>query len=147
MATFKGDRLIGKTNYIEWVKNASLYLEINGYMPYIDGSELSPNKALYYKANTDNTISDIPYSPELGIKYLEKELEFQRNSKKALGAIKSIISTDNIDRFKDKTSAKALWDTIISTYSESSLELISRYLNKIIDSNYSSFTSINEYTS
>jgi len=116
-------------------------------MPYIDGSETSPNKALYYKANTDNTISDIPYSPELGVKYMEKELEFQRNSKKALGAIKSIISTENIDCFKDKTSAKVLWDTIISTYGESSLELISRYLNKIIDSNYSSFTSIDEYTS
>jgi hypothetical protein len=27
---------------------------------------------------------------------MEKELEFQRNSKKALGAIKSIISTENI---------------------------------------------------
>ena len=147
MATFKGDKLIGKTNYIEWHKNASLYLEINGYMPYINSSELSPNKALYYKANTDKTISEEPFSPELGIKYLEKEQEFQRNSKKALGAIKSIISTDNIDRFKDKTSAKALWDTIISTYGESSLELISRYLNKIIDSNYSSFTSIDEYTS
>ena len=133
MATFKGDKLIGKTNYIEWHKNASLYLEINGYMPYIDGTETSPNKALYYKSNTDNTISDIPYSPELGIKYLEKELEYIRNSKKALGAIKSIISTDNIDRFKDKTSAKTLWDTIISTYGESSLELISRYLNKTKD--------------
>ena len=147
MATFKGDKLIGKTNYIEWLKEASLFLEINGYMPYIDGSELSPNKALYYKANTDNSISEKPYSPELGVKYMEKELEFQRNSKRALGAIKSIISTENIDRFKDKTSAKALWDTIISTYGESSLELISRYLNKIIDSNYSSFSSIDEYTS
>src|ERR1700730_19412527 len=126
--TFKGDKLIGKTNYIEWAKNASLYLEINSYMPYIDGTETPPNKALYYKANTDNTISDIPYSPELGIRYIERELEFKRNSKKVLGAIKSIISTDNIDRFKDKTSAKALWDTIIRTYGESSLELISRYL-------------------
>ena len=116
-------------------------------MPYIDGSETTPNKALYYKGNTDNTISDIPYSPELGVKYIEKELEFQRNTKKALGAIKSTISTDNIDRFKDKTSARDLWNAIISIYSESSLELISRYLNKIIDANYSSFTSINKYTS
>ena len=148
MATsFKGDKLVGKTNYIKQVKNTSLFLEINGYMPYINGSETSPNKALYYKASIDNTISDIPYSPELGVKYMEKELEFQRNSKKVLGAIKSIISTENIDRFKDKTSAKVLWDTIISTYGESSLELISYYLNKIIDSNYSSFTSIDEYTS
>ena len=77
-------------------------------MPYIDGTETPPNKALYYKSNTDNTISDTPYSPELGIKYLDKEQEFRRNSNKALGAIKSIISIDNIDRFKDKTTAKAL---------------------------------------
>ena len=116
-------------------------------MPYINGSETTPNKALYYKGNIDNTISDIPYSPELGVKYIEKELEFQRNAKKALGAIKSTISIDNIDWFKDKTSARDLWNAIISTYSESSLELISRYLNKIIDANYSSFTSIDEYTS
>jgi hypothetical protein len=45
-------------------------------MPYIDGSESSSNKALYYKANSDKTISDEPYSPELGIKYLDKELEY-----------------------------------------------------------------------
>jgi hypothetical protein len=76
MATFKGDKLISKTNYIKWHKNASLYLKINGYMPYINGTEASPNKALYYKTSTDNTISDKPYSPELGIKYLDKELEF-----------------------------------------------------------------------
>jgi hypothetical protein len=147
MTTFKGDKLIGKTNYIEWYNNASLFLEINGYMPYIDGTEASPNKALYYKTSTDNIISDKPYSPELGVKYIEKEQEYQRNTKKALGAIKSIISIDNIDRFKDKTNAKDLWDAIKSTYGESSLELISRYLNKIIDSNYSSFNSIDEYTS
>ena len=74
--TFKGNKLISKTNYIEQVKNTSLYLEINSYMPYIDSSESSPNKALYYKANSDKTISDEPYSPELGIKYLDKELEY-----------------------------------------------------------------------
>ena len=116
-------------------------------MPYIDSTETSPDKSLYYKTSTDGTISDKPYSPELGVKYMEKELEYQRNAKKALGAIKSIISIDNIDRFKDKTSAIGLWNAIITTYGESSLELISRYLNKIIDSNYSSFTSIDEYTS
>ena len=76
MATFKGDKLIGRTNYIEWYNNASLYLEINGYMPYIDNSETSPNKSLYYKTNTDGTISNKPYSPELGVKYIEKELEY-----------------------------------------------------------------------
>jgi hypothetical protein len=76
MATFKGDKLINKTNYIKWHKNASLYLKINGYIPYINSIKASPNKALYYKTSTDNTISDKPYSPELGIKYLNKELEF-----------------------------------------------------------------------
>ena len=76
MATFKGDKLISKTNYIKWHKNASLYLKINGYMLYINSTEASLNKALYYKTSTDNTISDKPYSPELGIKYLNKKLEF-----------------------------------------------------------------------
>ncbi len=147
MATFKGDKLVGKTNYIEWYNNATLFLEINGYMPYIDGTELSPNKSLYYKTNTDGIITDRPYSPELAVKYIEKELEFQRNNKRALGAIKSTISIENIDRFKDKTNASSLWKAIISTYGESSLELISRYLNKIIDAKYSYFNSIDEYTS
>ena len=73
MATFKGDKLISKTNYIKWHNNTSLFLEINSYMPYINKTETPPNKALYYKSNTDNTLSDIPYSPELGIKYLDKE--------------------------------------------------------------------------
>src|SRR5690349_664116 len=127
MATFKGEKLIGKSNYIEWHNTAILFLEINGYMPYIDGSEARPNKALYYKSDTDNSISDVPYSPELGVKYIEKELEYQRNSKKALGAIKSIISIDNINRFKDKTNSLDLWNAIIATYGETSLELISRY--------------------
>ena len=76
MATFKGDKLVGKTNYIKQYNNATLFLEINDYIPYIDSIELSPNKALYYKANTDSTISNKPYSPELGFKYIEKELEF-----------------------------------------------------------------------
>jgi hypothetical protein len=141
MATFKGEKLVGKTNYIEWHNNAILYLEINGYMPYIDGTEAIPNKSLYYKDK------DTPFSPELGVKYTEKELEYTRNSKKALGAIKSIISNDNIDRFKDKSNPKDLWKAITSTYGETSLELITRYLNKLIDYNYTSFKSIDEYTS
>ena len=141
MATsFKGEKLMGKSNYIEWLNEAKLYLEINGFMPYIDGTETSPIKSLYYKGEE-------PYSPELAVKYIEKESEFKRNSYKALGAIKSIISLDNIDRFKDKTSAKDLWEAIEKTYGESSLELINRYLNKIISSNYNSSTSIDDYTS
>ena len=139
--TFKGDKLVGRTNYIEWLNNATLYLEINGFMPYIDGSEKGPIKSLYYNSSNE------PYSPELAIRYIDKESEFDRNSKRALGAIKSIISLDNIARFKDKTSAKDLWEAIKSTYGESNLEIISRYLYRVIDCNYSSFSNIDEYTS
>ena len=89
--SFKGDLLIGKTNYIEWLEKAELWLELSGYMPYINGTEKAPNKDLYYK-------DDKPYSTELAIKYIDKESEFQRNSLRALGAIKSIISIDNIKR-------------------------------------------------
>jgi gag-polypeptide of LTR copia-type len=139
--SFKGDKLVGRTNYIEWLNNATLFLEINGFMSYIDGSEASPIKSLYY--NNENK----PYSPELAVRYIEKESEFLRNSKKALGAIKSIISIDNIERFKDKSDAKALWEAIKATYGESNLELIGRYLNRIIDCHYNAFNSIDEYTS
>ena len=71
-------------------------------MPYIDGSENGPNKSLYYNSE------DKAYSPELAVKYIEKELEFEKNSKKALGAIKSTISKENIDRFKDKKDTISL---------------------------------------
>lgn len=37
--SFKGEKLVGRSNITEWFTNASLYLEINGYMPYIDGTE------------------------------------------------------------------------------------------------------------
>jgi len=99
--SFKGDLLIGKTNYIEWLEKAELWLELSGYMTYINRKETAPNKDLYYK-------DDKPYSNELAIKYIDKESEFQRNSLRALGAIKSIISIDNIKRFKNKTEAKEL---------------------------------------
>jgi hypothetical protein len=46
-----------------------------------------------------------PHSPELAIRYIDKKAEFERNLTKALGAIKSIIIQDNMDRFKDKTTA------------------------------------------
>ena len=69
-------------------------------MPYIDRSEASSIKSLYFKPNSEEY-----YSSELSVKYIDKELEFQRNSKKALGAIKSIISLDNIERFKDNPSS------------------------------------------
>jgi hypothetical protein len=76
MATFKRNKLISKINYIKYYKNANLYLKINSYILYINSTEISFNKALYYKTNINNIIFNKPYSPELGIKYLNKELEF-----------------------------------------------------------------------
>ena len=139
--SFKESLLTSKTNYIEQKNKTTLQLEINSYIPYIDSSENESNKSLYYK--TENKTR----SPELAVKYIEKELEFKKNSKKTLEALKSTISKKNIDRFKNKKDTKTLQNTIIKTYGETSLETINRYLNKIIDSDYSSFTSIDEYTS
>ena len=115
-------------------------------MPYIDNTEHAPDKSLYYELDSDGHTTK-PYSPELAIRYIDKKAEFERNQIKALGAIKSIISADNIDRFKDKTTANSLWDAIKATYGESSLETIARYFNKIIEVNYSSFKNADEYTS
>jgi hypothetical protein len=42
-------------------------------MSYINSSEKAPNKALYYKSDSE------PYSPELVIKYIDKKVEFERN--------------------------------------------------------------------
>ena len=139
--TFKGDKLVGRSNYIEWLTNATLFFEINGYMSYIDGSESEPDKNLYYKDEK------IAYSPELAVKYIERLSEYQRNNTRALGAIKSVISLDNTERFKDKKSAKDLFDAIKSTFGESSLELIGRYLDRILEADYTSFKSMDEYTS
>ncbi len=153
-SSFKGDKLVGSSNYIEWKTNADLFLEINGYMYYIDGSESSPNKSLYYNIKT-NTAKDgketrsygEPLSPELGARYADRLSEFNRNNKKALGALKSIISIDNNERFKDQTIAEDLYQAIITTFGQSSLELIGRYFNKIVDTNYNSFSNMDEYTS
>jgi hypothetical protein len=139
--SFRGEKLIGKSNYIEWLSNAKLFLEINGFMAYIDGTENKPIKSLYYDEDGDAK------SDELAVKYYEKSSEFERNNKKALGAIKSIISIENIERFKDKATASELWEAIISTYGDSSLELLGRYFNKLILADYSSFKNIDEYTS
>ena len=81
---------------------AKLFLEINSFIPYINSSEAIPNKDLYYDDKNK------PYSPELAVCYINKEAEYYKNSKKTLGAIKSIISIDNIKRFKDKLNTKAL---------------------------------------
>ena len=63
-------------------------------MPFIDGIESPLKKELYY----DGTVAR---SPELAIKYNDKESEYNRNSLKALGAIKSIISMDLVEMTKD----------------------------------------------
>ena len=72
--SFKGDLLIGKSNYIDWVKKASLFLEINGFMPYIDNTEHTPDKSLYYKSDSDGHVTNKPYSPKLAIRYIDKKV-------------------------------------------------------------------------
>jgi hypothetical protein len=116
-------------------------------MPYINNTKHTPDKSLYYKSDSDGHVTNKPYSPELAIRYIDKKAEFEGNQIRTLGAIKSIISSDNVDRFKDKTTASDLWDAIKATYGETSLETIARYFNKIIDVNYNSFKNADEYTS
>jgi len=87
-------------------------------MPYINGSEKSPDRSFYYK-----TIKEA-YSPELAVKYLEKLGEFTRNNKKALGAIKLIIFLKNTKQFKNKINVSKLYNTIKAIFGESSLKLI-----------------------
>jgi len=117
-AVFKSKKLIDRSNYLEWLTNTNLFFEINSYMLYINGSEKSPDRSLDYKTTKE------AYSPELAVKYSEKLGEFTRNNKKTLGAIKLIISLKNTKRFKDKTSASKLYNTIKATFEKSFLELI-----------------------
>ena len=120
---FKGEPLIGKSNYIEWKTKADLYLEVNGYIPYINRAKFKLNKALYYKAiKEEGEEKDEPYSPETAIKYIEKLSEYEDNSNKALGAIKSILSTENIERFRNIKDAISLYQAIISTFGSISFE-------------------------
>jgi hypothetical protein len=120
---FKGEPLIGKSNYIEWKTKADLYLEVNSYIPYINRAKLKLNKALYYKAIKEkNDGDDKPYSLETAIKYAEKLSEYEDNSNKALGAIKSILSTENIERFRNIKDTISLYQAIISTFGSTSFE-------------------------
>ncbi|CAL3971563.1 unnamed protein product [Diplocarpon coronariae] len=134
MATFKGELLVGKPNYTEWINIASLFLEVNGHMSYIDGSELPPRRSIYFKRESESS-TYIPILDELSV------------SKKALGALKSIISLENQERFREKSTAKELFEAIKATYNTKGLELISRYINKIVDNSYSSYKNVDEYTS
>ncbi len=151
---FKGKKLTGKNNYLEQLPEAKLFLEVNRFMSFIDNSIKAPNKSLYYMTtyNTKSSLraivkDEIPRSPELGIRYIEKLDEYKRNKKKAYRAIKSILSLDITDRFKDKKEATELWEAILQTYRETSFELIGRYFNKLLNSDYNSFNSLDEYTS
>lgn len=137
---FTSEPLKGRSNYVEWINRAKLFLEINGFMPYIDGTEMPPNKSLYIDTSGKAIL------PELAIKYNEKVSEYQRNERKALKAIKSIISFELVERFKDKTTAKSLWESINKIFGESSIELMGRYLNRLIESNYTSSEGMDEYT-
>jgi hypothetical protein len=84
-------------------------------MSFIDNSIKVPNKSLYY-ITTYNTKSilgiivkdEILRSPKLGIRYIEKLDEYKRNKKKAYRAIKSILSLDVINYFKNKTDVTKL---------------------------------------
>ena len=118
---YKGEPLIGKTNYIEWKTKTDLYLEINSYMPYINGAKNEPDKGLFFKKEKD-TISDEPYSPETAIKYYERLTEFENNQNKALRALKSILSIKNIERFKNAKTAKDLYNRIIDIFGKTSFE-------------------------
>ncbi|CAL3968142.1 unnamed protein product [Diplocarpon coronariae] len=146
MATFKGELLVGKSNYTEWINTASLFLEVNGHMSYIDGSELPPRRSIYFKRESESS-TYIPISDELSVRYYEKLGDFERASKKALRALKSIISLENQERFRDKSTAKELFEAIKATYDTKGLELISRYINKIVDNSYSSYKNVDKYTS
>jgi hypothetical protein len=42
-------------------------------MLYINSTKKAPNKALYYKFDSE------PYNPELTVKYIDKKAEFERN--------------------------------------------------------------------
>ncbi|CAL3971562.1 unnamed protein product [Diplocarpon coronariae] len=145
MATFKGELLVGKPNYTEWINTASLFLEVNGHMSYIDGSELPPRRSIYFKRESESS-TYIPILDELSIRYYKKLGDFERASKKALGALKSIISLENQERFREKSTAKELFEAIKATYNTKGLELISRYINKIVDNSYSSYKNVDEYT-
>jgi len=63
-----------------------------------------------------NTYNTKPFIKELSARYINRISKFNCNNKRALDALKSIISNDNNDRFKDKTSFKDLYDNIVKTF-------------------------------
>ncbi|KAK6598999.1 hypothetical protein H4I96_08203 [Botrytis cinerea] len=135
-----GPILNGRFNYIEWCSKAKLFLEANSVMPYIDDSDNGFDKQYYFKSN------DISIFKELHLRYNEKLKEFKEKSKRVLAILKSIISMELGERFKEKSNPKELWDIINKIYGETLLDLIGRYFNKLIESNYNDFSSMDEYT-
>jgi len=47
---YKGPKLVGRSNYIKWLKEINIFLEIGGYILYIDSFEPNPIsfRFLYY---------------------------------------------------------------------------------------------------
>jgi hypothetical protein len=93
-------------------------------MSYINRTEASSNKTLYYKiiTKTNNRGKELYVysefiSAKLGARYTNRLSKFSYNNKRALEALKSIILIDNNNRFKDKLTAKDLYKAIISTFS------------------------------
>ncbi len=54
-----------------------------------------------------------PITSSIEYNSIEKLDEYKRNKKKAYRAIKSILSLDITDRFKDKKEATKLWEAIL----------------------------------
>jgi hypothetical protein len=107
-------------------------------MPYLDSTKIVPDKSLYFDREK-------PRSIEFNIKYIDKLNEYEANKKKTLGALKLIISPDNINKFKNKNSTLLLWEKLNKIYGETSLDTITRYFNKIINAEYFEFTIVDEY--
>jgi hypothetical protein len=114
--SFKGDKLVSISNYIEWKTNADLFLEINDYMSYIDGTKESLSKSLYYKIETSTNKEGKETRSynnalllKLSTRYFNRLLKYNRNNKRALNVLKSIILLNNNNRFKNKIIAKDLY--------------------------------------
>jgi hypothetical protein len=88
-----------------------------------------------------------PYNHETTIKFHERSAEFKENQNKALGALKSILSIENIEQFKNIDSASNLYQEIKNTFSDTSFEQIGLYLDKLNYTRYSDAKSMDNYTS
>jgi len=64
---YRDPKLVEHFNYIKWLKKANIFLEIKGYISYIDNSKLNlmSFRFLYY-----NNIN-ITRNPKLAVKYIK----------------------------------------------------------------------------